>query len=339
MLGKLKTVIACLLVMSMVFVTGCGKPESGGVETEDTGSDNVELEISNSMVIEGVEYIDSSRDIDNVSKNNFSFHIDNEKTKYLTYINDEEEPKVYAECIYLDSAISKVGVSFSNEDRVEIVVSDGSFTADGEKLITDNKTLLFKEKKLSCYSEPYKEGYISHEIIADIDGEKVSFIFLSETEGDEGLIEDVKYLIDHLSVNKKVGFYVDHYLSDAFGNMTFKSHELISRLKLKGGSAIDTDHVILNGQRFNYNKCIDSLYHVPEKMVVYTTIGEWKIGYYIEDSILNDYLNIFRYESEMLGDEEIMDGNQDFLKLVGYDSSSMNAEDFVQAYVDSLVVF
>lgn len=151
---KLKKILAMAVgVVLVLSVFGCGSKEDG--EKPANGAENVASNNSEeaskdweNTIIEGVEYIDTSRNFTDLSREKTSFYIDKDRTKVITYINENEDKKLQLKYLYLDEqcyAIFSTETEFKKSNNTSIVVADGEYTVKGEKWISGSETLVFDE--------------------------------------------------------------------------------------------------------------------------------------------------------------------------------------------------
>lgn len=357
MLKNKKIIVALIIVLVLAFVLGIiliVKKNTNKANDINNGA-NIEQakKENNNTIIDGVEYIDTSRNFKDVDDRNFTFYLDKEHKKNITYSykkEDGEKEKVSLKRILnYDNSIGAVftyNVNVSNKighETLEIIVSDENYeTPDGEKVITENKEMIWSENGITCYVEKDKRFY-THQFIVNIDGTEVA-IYCSYDEKNAKIVKTgVMELINHLSVNKNVGYYLDYYLNkQSTNNVTIKSYKLIDYVSTYSGeyesclSINNYDIIYAN----HYNSDYESTY---PKLTNYKEIGNSKIGYKVYDGFVTDTsereLYIYVYTSFIRGDGNIAYSNPAFFKYRYHEEDNISPEEVVKAVTDSLVFF
>lgn len=343
---KIFAIIAIVLVVIIcaVLITQKIKGKEQNVTNTTSGKNNDEnvkgkektsTEKNDSLIIDGVEYVDTSKNFKDVNRSNFSFFCNQDRTKYLTYKKSNEKSKLDTKVIYnFDGRVS--AVFYIKNKGTEIIVSDENFEVDGKKLVTDSKTLLFEENNLKCYIDDYKKGYYMHQYVANIDGVEVSIYTASKTKGDETLKNAVKEIIGDLSVDKKVGFYLDHYLSyDGLNGISLKSYKLIGSIDFT-----DSDQLLIGGNTFWYSPTGGSENIVPSNMVNCEKIKDRDVGYnIIKRNYGGNKLSVYIYDSTDVNGEKVFLHNKQVIWMDNYDENKVKPEEIVKLYLDNLVVY
>ena len=112
-----------------------------GQEGNEEDEKNNEPEVNDSFLIEGVEYVDTSRNFKDVTPKKFSFFIDNNRENYLTYIDNNENSNVTLSMVdNNDNSVCAVFSFYNNGSQSDIIVSNEDYMLKNKKVIHDNKT-------------------------------------------------------------------------------------------------------------------------------------------------------------------------------------------------------
>ncbi|CDC79177.1 unknown [Clostridium sp. CAG:465] len=357
MLKNKKLIFTLIIVLVLGLVLGIILiVKKNSIKTNDINKDtNIEQDEkeNNNIIIDGVEYIDTSRNFKDVDARNFTFYVDKEHKKNITFSYKKEagekEKVSLKKILNYDKSIGavftynvKVSGTYGHEN-LEICVSDENYeTPDGEKIITQNKEMIWSENGITCYVEKYK-GFYTHQFIVNIDGTEVA-LYCSYKEKNAKIIKTgVMELINHLSVNKNVGYYLDYYLNQqGTKNVTIKSYKLIEY--------VSTDYseynscLAINNYDIIYRKYSNFDYESTyPKLTNYKEIGNSKIGYQVYDDFVSDTsrreLYIYVYTSYIREDGDIGYCNPAFFKYRYSKDDNIFPEEIVKAVVDSLVFF
>lgn len=307
--------------------------EINTLNKENSNDEEISEEKNDSLIIDGVEYVDASRNFKDVNKDKFSFFCNQERTKYLTYKKSSEKSQIKTKVIYnFDGRVATV-FNIGNRET-EIIVSDENFEVDGKKLVTESKTLLFEEDNLKCYIDNYKKGYYMHQYVANIDGVDVSIYTASKTKGDEELKNAVKEIIGDLSVDKKIGFYLDHYISyDGLNGIALKSYKTIGTIDF-----VDSDQLIMGGYTFWFSPNSTGKQYIPSNLVNCEKIKDRGVGYSISRSkSYGDQLSVYVYNSSDIDGKEVFSHAIQCMWIDDYNESEIKPEDVVKIYLDNIV--
>lgn len=328
-------VIICAILITQK-IKGKGQTVTNTIsEKSNDKTGKTSEEENDSLIIDGVEYVDNSRKFKDVNHSNFSFLCNQDRTKYLTYKKSNENSKIDTKVIYnFDGRVS--AVFYIKNKGTEIIVSDENFEVDGQKLVTDSKTLLFEENNLKCYIDDYKKGYYMHQYVTNIDGVDVSLYTASKTKGDETLKSAVKEIIGDLSVDKKVGFYLDYYLSyKGLNGIALKSYKLIGAIDF-----INSDQLVIDGYTFWYSPTGGSEKIVPSNIVNCEKIRDRDVGYnIIKSNYGGNKLLVYIYDSTDVNGQKVFLHNKQAIWIDNYDEDKVKPEEIVKLYLDNLVVY
>lgn len=350
---KRKICLLLILVMVIGTIGGCGNNEKGSDSPkESVGKQEKEEGKKTSKgwennIIDGVEYIDTSRNFSDLSREKTSFYIDSERTNVITYINDNEDKKLQLKYVYFDEqcyAIFSTETKSKTRNNTSILVSSGAYTVDGKALVTDTKELVYEENGIKGFSE--KTGrYYSYYFVTDIDGIEVYMYANSYTEKDENLYALINELVGYLSVNEEVGFLQDWILNTNYTKVidgkgvVVKSAKTITKLAFPG-TGQDTDLIEMGGHKFEgWFRMYDYRgEEVDKELVTYGTLGDYTVGYKVYESSYSKYFYVYLYTSTTndLGvnvyDQVIV------FELNNYDGVT-SQEELTKAVVDNLILY
>ena len=134
---KIAIVVIIILVVffSIILILNNKKENSTNeintLNKENSNDEEISEEKNDSLIIDGVEYVDASRNFKDVNKDKFSFFCNQERTKYLTYKKSSEKSQIKTKVIYnFDGRVATV-FNIGNRET-EIIVSDENFEVDGK---------------------------------------------------------------------------------------------------------------------------------------------------------------------------------------------------------------
>lgn len=344
-----------VLMLSVVMVAGviggCGNKQKD-TEKDNTPIKSEKEEIKETTkdwkntIIEGVEYIDVSRNFSDLSREKTSFYIDKEKTKVVTYINENEDKKLQLKYLYSDDqcyAVFSTETEFKTKNNTSIIVSDENYTGKNGPLVTETKELVYEKDGAKGYSE--KSGnYYSYYFVKNIEDIDVYLYANSYTEKDENLYALIEELVGYLSVNDEVGFLQDWELNTnyvhTFDNkgVVLKSAKTLTKLAYPG-SGQDTDLIKMGDHKFEgwFRMSDYRGDEVDKELVTYDTLGKYTIGYKVYDSSYSKYFYVYVYTSETneagieVYDEVVV------FELNNYDGVT-SQEELTKAVVNNLIL-
>lgn len=237
-----------------------------------------------SNIINGIEYIDSTRNFKDVDYDNFSFLINKDGKKYLSFKQKDDEDKVIKMSVIYNSGdcfgttFSYWGGDYAIVNPLNIIVSDDHFvTYEGIDLFK-NKKLLWDKGDMKCYIAKDDNNFYNYQCITKIDGVTVGFYSATESKDDKSVTNAFKDFKKYLSVDKNLGFYLDHYLSYAMDKgVSLKSYKYIKVWKS------ETSDIIKLGDydiEFDENTWFRD-YSINSDNIEYLALDNYKIGYYI----------------------------------------------------------
>lgn len=307
-------------------------------QNENTSEGTKPVEKIENNLIPGVEYYAPERDIDGVTSSRFSFFIGNNH-KILTYINEDKETKI--KMTSHNFRENSVSVAF-DVDEIDVVVSDNNYHRDGKSLNYENKTLITEENGMKYYTASYKSGYYVHYFETTVDGIPVSFYALNKSKKNDSLFNGVQELASKLSVNNKVGLWVDWELNNNYARngIALKSAKLFSWLPTS--SSRSQDKIIIGNCEisvmFSVYSWKGSTVHNPN--VVMGEIAGQKYGYYtITDNRGNTSIHVQIYNSEMYGDEERYSNLPTIFYMEKLNDTDLTAEQFATMVMEQVIEF
>lgn len=334
-------IIMIILNAALFILSGCGTKDEKTAVQENTNTENTN-QPNDSLIIDGVEYIDKSKNFKEVTPTNFSFYIDRNHENYLTYVNNTESPRrVEFSRIHNDG--DTTGAVFLYHERktisvqnpnlfVIIMVSTENYSIDGIKVMSENKTLVEEGENYKLYKEKSPAtGKNMYQYVTTIDGIEVCmYCSDDQEEAKKGSQEICKYL----SKNGSAGFYIDWYLSyDGLEGFTLNSYKTVRTADRTGDDAI-----FLGDYIFNYSQAIWSMrdMKVSDKIINYSELNGRKLGYALEDK----RLTIFLYDTKTNKNGELVYNNPpQALELNNFSGDTAEAEKIVDMYKDALVIY
>ena len=332
--------IVLILIVLLFTLTACGNKNEEQGKSNQEGQ--VEQQPNDSLILEGVEYIDTSKNFKEVTSTNLSFYIDSAHENYLTYVNNTESPRRVefsrvhnngdtTGAIFLYHEKKTISVQNPNMYTI-IMVSNENYAIDGIKVMTDNKTLIEEGDNYKFYKETSPAtGKNMYQYVTTIDGLEVC-LYCSDKQEDakKGSQEICKYL----SKNGSAGFYIDWYLSyDGLDGLTLNSYKKVICADRTGD-----DKIILGDHILNYSQAIYTLrgLKVSDKIVDYSEINGKKLGYAIDD----DSLAIYLYDTQTnKAGETVYNNPPQALELNNFTGDKTEAEKIVELYKNALVTY
>lgn len=334
----LKNIIIILILIIVLFtLTACGEKKENQNNTVAK-----EQKFNDSLIIEGVEYIDISKNFKEVTTENLSFHIDSKHENYLTYENPNESPRRVefsrvhnngdtTGAIFLYHEKKTISVQNPNMYTI-IMVSSENYAIDGIKVMTDKKTLLEEGDNYKFYKEiSPATGKNMYQYVTTIDGLEVC---LYSTDKEEDIKKGSQEICKYLSKNGSAGFYLDWYLSydriDGFALNSYKSVICADRT--------GDDKIVLGDNILNLSQAIHRLrgMKVSDELIEYSEINGKKVGYRISD----DSLTIYLYDTQInKAGETVYNNPPQALELNNFTGGTTEAEAIVKMYMDVFVTF
>lgn len=315
-----------------------------GQEGNEEDEKNNEPEVNDSFLIEGVEYVDTSRNFKDVTPKKFSFFIDNNRENYLTYIDNNENSNVTLSMVdNNDNSVCAVFSFYNNGSQSDIIVSNEDYMLKNKKVIDDNKTPMWTEERYTSYIARYNSSFYIYQFVVKIDDVEFSIFVLSKKSGDENVKITIEKLIDCLSVNKKVGFYMGWFLSyGSMSNITLKSYKNIGYIVVRGNSGKNPNKIIINGNVIDYQGAMSS-WENSELLEINQVYGKWEdmnVGYYTSNYSFGDSLVIYIYGAtkEIDGKEYFVDSPYLF-EVQKYQESGMTEQEIIKLLLDHLVKY
>ena len=305
------------------------------------------------LIVDGIEYIDSSRNMKDIDARNFTFFIDKSHKKNITFKYKEDKDK-YEDTIALLQVLNdgnSIGAIFTYDvviedtighEKLEMLVSDENYeTSDGKKLVTENKKKLWQENGTTCYMDKFGE-YYSYQFVVNIDGVKISIYCTHKNDISKFLKSKIKELVKHLSVDDNVGFYIDHFLNNYYGSgysgtvVSLKSYKYIQSIDKDFVAQIKINDFLVKYVQNDYESDED---YENDKLTYYGDIGDKHIAYYISDYDA-DGIIVYIYDSKIAEDgEKIYNTSREMFMCPHFQNYNKQPNEFLTELVDSLVKY
>lgn len=339
--------IIIIFICAAFIITGCNKNEN----VNDKSNKDVKKEPNNTVLKKGVIYADSSRNIDNVKEDEFSFFLDDKHKTILSYKNNDEIQDIRLRSILNyekhSGAIFDYNKNGAHADicysaNLAIAVSTKDYTdAYGNPFMTSSKTLLNEDNNNKLYMEKIDNYLPRFEYVTKIDGIEVHFYSSTLERNQEYLIKGINKLSKLLSKDKGYGFYIDWYMNSTLPNQdgfSFKTYDTIKVYKRCGGFLSGGSVIELAGHKIEYfpNYSGDRNNEIKENFVKLFDLNDnTHIGYEILEE---KDLYIYLYHSKVNDEgKTIKVFSEDLLRIQDYKGSTEEIENIAKAYKDSLI--
>ena len=134
--------------------------------------------------------------------------------------------------------------------------------------------------------------------------------------------------------NKKIGFYLDHYISyDGLNGIALKSYKTIGTIDF-----VDSDQLIMGGYTFWFSPNSTGKQYIPSNLVNCEKIKDRGVGYSISRSkSYGDQLSVYVYNSSDIDGKEVFSHAIQCMWIDDYNESEIKPEDVVKIYLDNIV--
>lgn len=334
--------IVVIGIIAIIMFMNKGKLFVGNLpETEDKQNDSKIEETKNTEKVEnklipGAEYYASERDINGVTRNKFSFFIGNDR-KILTYSNESKESKI--EVISHNLCEDSVSTVF-NVDKIEVVVSDDKYHKNSELIDHKYKTLVDEENGIKYYMDLYKDEYNLHYFETMIDGIPVSFYVSDKSYDNKEIFAGIQELASKLSVNDKVGLWVDwifnkYYMNDG---IALKSAKLFSILPVSSSNS--SDKILIDGNEVSvdFSDYYKKGKEISTSMVAMGELAGQKYGYRAsKDMYGNTDIYVYIYKSILEGNTETFANEPSIFCMYDLNKTDLTAEEFTNMVIKQVI--
>lgn len=343
--------ILTILLCTTVILTGCGNKENKENDNKQNNKENnIASEPNNTVLKKGVTYADSSRNIDKVDENNFSFYIGEDHKTILSYSEGDTDVK-HIRLRRILNAGKCSGASFAYNvngaatdlaatANIYINVSNDQYsTTDGKSFMTSAKKIIEENDKYKFYSESVNNMQSRFEYVTKIDGIDVHFYSVALKRQQDKVKQGAEEISKLLYKDKGYGFFIDWYINSEMSNQegyAFKSFDSVkiyerSSSFLTGGSVLE-----LEGQLVDYfaNYSGDRNKEIKDNFVKLYDLKNAYIGY----EMVNKDLYIYLYHAEVNeSGKTVKVGTEDIVRIKDFNGSKEDIEKIAKAYKDLLI--
>lgn len=345
-------IITIILMSTTIILTGCGKNGNKGDDNaEKKQNTNVSNEPNNTVLKKGVTYADSSRNIDKVDVNKFSFYLDEDHKTILSYSEGDTDIKHIrvrrilnaGKCSGASFGYNPNGayIDFASSHNIYINVSTDQYTTiDGKPFMTESKKTIEENENYKFYSEYVNSAQSRFEYVKEVDGIDVHFYAVALTRDKDKVKQGAEEISKLISKDKGYGFLIDWYINSTVSNQegyAFKSFDTIkiyerSSSFLTGGSVIELD-----GRLVDYYSQYggDRNKEIKDGFVKLYDLKDAYIGYEIID---NKDLYIYLYHTKVNDEgKTVKDRTEDIVRIQDFEGSKEDIENIAKAYKDSII--
>ncbi len=345
-------IVTIILMCTTIILTGCEKNnEKNNDNVQKEQSSNVSSEPNNTVLKKGVTYADSSRDIDKVDVNKFSFYLDEDHKTILSYSEGDEDIKYIrirrilnaGKCSGASFGYNPNGanIDFASSHNIYINVSTDQYTTiDGEPFMTEAKKTIEENENYKFYSESINNAQSRFEYVKKVDGIEVHFYAVALTKDKDKVKQGSEEISKLISKDKGYGFLIDWYINSTISNQegyAFKSFDIIkiyerSSSFLTGGSVLELDGRLVDYYH-QYGGDINK--EITDDFVKLYDLKDAYIGYEIID---NKDLYIYLYHTKVNDEgKTVKDRTEDIVRIQDFEGSKEDIEKIAKAYKDSII--